>query len=85
MSREEHVTARRCGGANDGRTPNLGCTQEPRRKAAYCIDAVVSVGEKKREKVGKSRIVEKSRIDGKGRIGGGIHAAGALLYWVEHS
>ena len=22
----------RCGGANDGRTPNLGCTQEPRRK-----------------------------------------------------
>ena len=56
----------RCGGANDGRTPILGCTQEPRRKAAYCIDVVMCVREKRREKVGGSRIV------GGGRIGGGI-------------
>ena len=50
-----------------GRTPILGCTQEPREKAAYCIDVVVCVGEKKREKVEKGRI-------------GSIGAAGALLY-----
>ena len=31
----------RCGGANNGRTHILGCTQELRRKAAYCIDIVV--------------------------------------------
>ena len=37
------VLLTRCGGANDGRTPILGCTQEPRRKAAYCIDIVVCV------------------------------------------
>ena len=29
---ETHAAIERCGGANDGRTPNLGCTQEPRRK-----------------------------------------------------
>ena len=64
-----------CGGANDGGTPILGCTQEPQRKAAYCIDVVVCAREKKREKEGESR---KSRIERKGRIGG-IGAAGALL------
>ena len=46
----------RCGGANDGRTPNLGCTQEPRRKATYCIDAAVCAGESKRRKGRKGRI-----------------------------
>ena len=66
----------RCGGANDGGTPILGCTQEPQRKAAYCIDVVVCAREKKREKGGESR---KSGIERKGRIGG-IGAAGALLY-----
>ena len=30
--RRPHSTCMRCGGANDGRTPNLGCTQEQRRK-----------------------------------------------------
>ena len=49
----------RCGGANDSHTPNLGCTQEPQRKAAYCIDAVVCVGEKKREKLEKVEKVER--------------------------
>ena len=39
-----------CGGANDGRTPILGCTQELWRKAAYCIDVVVCVQEKRKEK-----------------------------------
>ena len=54
----------------------MGCTQEPQRKAAYCIDVVVCAREKKREKGGESR---KSGIERKGRIGG-IGAAGALLY-----
>ena len=66
---------RRCGGANDGSTPILGCTQEPRKKAAYCIDIVMCTREKKGEKGGESR---KSRIERKSRIGG-IGAAGALL------
>ena len=66
----------RCGDANDGGTPILGCTQEPRRKAAYCIDIVVCAREKKREKGEESR---KRRIERKGRIEG-IGAAGALLY-----
>ena len=54
----------------------MGCTQEPRRKAAYCIDIVVCAREKKREKGEESR---KRRIERKGRIEG-IGAAGALLY-----
>ena len=66
---------RRCGGANDGSTPILGCTQEPRKKAAYCIDVVMCVQENRREKRVKGR---KGRIEGKGRIGGGIAATGAL-------
>ena len=66
----------RCGGANDGGTPILGCTQEPRRTTAYCIDAVVCTREKKREKGGEST---KSRLERKGRIGG-IGTVGALLY-----
>ena len=64
MSHSHH----HCGGANDGRTPNLGCTQEPRRKAAYCIDAAVCAGKSKR---GKGR---------KGRIGGiGCGRGGVVL------
>ena len=69
----------RCGGANDGRTPILGCTHEPRRKAAYCIDVVVCAQEKrreKREKVGESR---KRRIERKGRIGGGINCGQRII------
>ena len=44
----------RCGGANHSRTTILGCTQEPRRKAVYCLDVVVCAqenGEKEEEKV----------------------------------
>ena len=70
------ISLQRCGGANDGCTPILGCTQEPRMKAAYCIDIVMCVREKKREKRRKGK---KGRIERKGRIGG-IGTAGALLY-----
>ena len=76
---ERKQVVERCGGANDGSTPILGCTQEPRRNAAYCIDVVVCAQEErreKREKVGESR---KSTIERKCRIGG-IGTAGALLY-----
>ena len=72
----QHIQTTCCGGANDGRTPSLGCIQELRRKVVYCLDVVVCTQEKRRERRGESR---KRRIERKSRIGG-IGAGEVELY-----
>ena len=72
-----HRPTNSCGGANDGRTPILGCTQELWRKDALLHICSHVCG---REKEGKGR---KSRIERKGRIGGDINYGRCIIVLGE--